>query len=337
MAGIWRRFLDAAQSFVPVGSVGRKLLQLVAVVLLFEGVAVVLLSSYFGFIVGMSSIAIGSFILWLYPPRIESLPVVTAERAGEERRETYGILLVDYLFRVLGGVYAAVPIGMAIIVGVILYNLYASPRPDIGDFDTLSIMLGGILIIYPYASRYYKVETCFALIFLAIIVVVLVIPEVVMAMSGPNESQVANWYVHYMLAAPMAGGLNLLGVEATSQAELVTIIFRDGSTNPIGISTACSGLYSFSIFVAAFSSFILVLQRLPLKATALVLGLGLLAAYLGNLVRMIIIGLVGYYHGMDALLWTHQYAGWVIFLGWSTVFWYAVIRYGDRKLSKTPA
>jgi exosortase/archaeosortase family protein len=67
----------------------------------------------------------------------------------------------------------------------------------------------------------------------------------------------------------------------------------------------------------------------------LVLSLGLLVAYVGNVFRMVVIGVVGYYHGMEALLWAHDNVGWIVFLAWSSIFWYLVIRYADRRRSRS--
>ena len=173
-------------------------------------------------------------------------------------------------------------------------------------------------------------EIIFALLFLALVVVMLVVPQAVIAIGSAEGSTAGNWYVHYMLAAPFAGALNLVGIHASSANEWVTITFQDGSVQTLGISAACAGLYSFSIFVAAFFSFVLVFERLSNRVLAIVLGLGLLAAYLGNLFRMIVIGVVGYFNGMDALVWAHKNVGWMVFLGWSAVFWYLLMRYADR-------
>jgi len=46
---------------------------------------------------------------------------------------------------------------------------------------------------------------------------------------------------------------------------------------------------------------------------------------------------VGYYKGLPALLWTHENVGWVIFLAWSSVFWYLVMRFASRHESKAYA
>jgi exosortase/archaeosortase family protein len=133
-----------------------------------------------------------------------------------------------------------------------------------------------------------------------------------------------------MLAAPFAGALDLIGIDASSQGNLVTMQFHDGNTQTLAISAYCAGLYSFSIFLAAFVSFVLVFERLPVRVLAIVLSIGLVIAYLGNLFRMVIIGIVGYYRGLEALLWAHENAGWIIFLSWSAVFWYLLLGYTSR-------
>ena len=71
-------------------------------------------------------------------------------------------------------------------------------------------------------------------------------------------------------------------------------------------------------------------ERLPAKILVLVLGVGLLVAYLGNLFRMVVIGIVGYYRGIHALLWAHENVGWIIFLSWSAVFWYLLLGYASK-------
>lgn len=334
MASVWKRFEEASLAFAPEGSSKRKLIQIIGIVVFFQGVSIAFLSSHFGPALGVLSMALGILILTLFPPKLKLERRAETHKVDEEQGATYGIRIIETVLRKIGGAYATIALGAAIIVGVVLYNLYLSSRPDIGDMDMLSIMLGGLLIVYPEASKRFKVEICFALMFIALVVVILVIPQAVLSF-GDGDSAIGNWYVYYMLAAPFAGALNLMGIEASAHAEVVTITFNDGTIQMLGISTGCAGLYSFSIFVSAFASFVLVFERLPVKTTALVLGIGLLVAYLGNLFRMIMIGVIGYYRGIEALLWAHDNIGWMIFLGWSSVFWYALIRFADRRKGKS--
>ena len=330
MEPIWKRFLNASETFAPEASTKRKIIQIIAIILLFQGVSIGILSSHFNPALGILPIALGILILVIFPPRLR-LNDAAPSNALQIQNEPYGIRLIDYLFWKAGGPIGAIASGAAIVIGVLLYNIYLSSRPDIGDLDLLSMILGGLLISYPFIMKRYKVELCFALVFVAFVVVILVIPQAILSFN--TGTSMSNWYVHYLLAAPFAQALNLLGIEASAHIEAVSITFRDGSVHTLGISTGCAGLYSFSIFVSAFISFMLVFQRLPLKIMTLVLSLGILIAYLGNLFRMVVIGVIGYYHGIDALLWAHDNVGWIVFLSWSSVFWYAVIRYADRRNS----
>ena len=60
------------------------------------------------------------------------------------------------------------------------------------------------------------------------------------------------------------------------------------------------------------------------------MSLGVLVAYVGNLMRMMVIGIIGYYRGINALHWAHENAGWIIFLAWSSVFWWLTLSYVNR-------
>ncbi len=325
----WTGFQEAMDRRAPEGSTKRKLIQLIAIILMFEGLSVLFLSSKFGYALGVASIALGIMLIVIFPPSISK----QAEKKEEKRPagpEPFGIRFVERIMTTIGDDWLIIGLGAMVIALDIAFNTFVSTRAVYGDLDTLSIMLGAVLMIYPFAVKKFRVEIIFALLFLALVVVLLVVPQAIIAIGSAEGSTAGNWYVHYMLAAPFAGALNLMGIHASSAHEWVTITFRDGTVQTLGISTACAGLYSFSIFVAAFFSFVLVFERLPNRILAIVLGLGLVAAYLGNLFRMIVIGVVGYFDGMDSLIWAHKNVGWMVFLGWSAVFWFLLMRYADR-------
>jgi len=325
MASVWQKIVATADAFAPEDSPKRKLLQIVGIILVFEGLSVLILFSYVGLLVGFLSIVVGIVLMVLLRSRVELAKVPEAE-------STPGLRLLDFFIRLLGEDYVVVALGSLLVALVLLYNRYISSRPELGDFDTLSIMFGGMLIVYPFLVRKFKIEAGFSLLFLGLVVVFLVLPQAVSAISpSKSTSTVGNWYVHYMLAAPFAGVLDLIGIPASSSGNYVTIQFHDGAVQTLGISAYCAGMYSFSIFLAAFFAFVLVFERLPNRILVIVLALGLLVAYLGNLFRMVIIGIVGYYRGIDALLWAHEHVGWIVFLSWSVVFWYLLLGYISKQ------
>jgi len=309
--------------FAPEGTPRRKLLQILAIILLVEGLSVFALFSYVGLLLGAVSVVLGFTLL-----------TVIYRRPSEavSKKDPPGIRLVEYLVKLVGGDYVVMILGAAVVVLVVLYNRFVSTRSEYGDVDTLSILFGIVLLAYPVLAERFRVEAGFALLFVAFVVVILVVPQAIASMTGNTGSTtVGNWYVHYMLAAPFAGSLDLMGIPAHSMGEMVTLTFKDGSVHTLSISAYCAGLYSFSIFLSAFLAFVLVFERLRTRTLIIVMLIGLLIAYLGNLVRMIIIGVIGYYNGISSLLWAHENVGWIIFLGWSSVFWYALLRYSSGR------
>ncbi len=61
------------------------------------------------------------------------------------------------------------------------------------------------------------------------------------------------------------------------------------------IKTSWSGIYSFGIFASALAAFVLTEYERPSKRIWALLGLGFLASYVANVLRMVVIVLVGYY------------------------------------------
>jgi len=327
----------------PEGSPRRKLLVIVSIILLFEGISVLILFSYLGVAAGLISLALGALLLLLLHPVSgeERKPAPPEGVPGREQkvpdRDPFGLVMIDAVMKRVDNDYIVMGAGAAIIAFVVIWNATVSVRPEYGDLDTLTIMLGGLVLLSPFLLRKFRVETAFSLLFIGLVVLLLVVPQAVSSIHEDTGSSVGNWYVHYMLAAPFAAVLNLLGIDASSSSNIVSLQFHDGTTQALSISAYCAGLYSFSIFLAAFASFVLVFERLSAKNLSIVLALGLLIAYLGNLFRMVVIGIVGYYNGLDALLWTHENVGWMIFLGWSAIFWYLVIGFADRQARKVRA
>jgi len=331
MALSWEGLIKGFNGAFPQESPRRKLLSIVSIILLFEGISVVILFSYQGKVVGVFSIVLGIFLLILLFPGPHKAPKPVTEDVQKRSLENPpGVKLIDAIMKRVKNDYIVMIAGATIIALALVYNFAFSARSEIGDLDTLTMMLGGMIMVYPFLARKFKIEAAFSLLFLGLVVLFLVVPQAVTSYRHDAGSSVGNWYVHYMLAAPFSGILNLIGIPSSSSGNIVVLQFHDGTHQALGISAYCAGLYSFSIFLAAFFSFVLAFERLPAKILAVVLGAGLLIAYLGNLFRMVMIGIVGYYRGLHALLWAHENAGWIIFLSWSAVFWYLLLGYASK-------
>lgn len=313
-----RNLADTIESRIPLGSPIRKVLQLISVVLLIEGLSVILLFSYVGVWVGLGSFLIGVVLILLF---------FRLQDEGKPTDDTLGMRLFLRFTGAVGGFHGFIVLGTIIVTMVVVYNQMYSDRPSYGDVDVISLMFGGALLVFAFAPKRYRLEMVFSVVFLGFVVLFLVIPQILMAaMDGGDADPVGNWYVHYMLAAPFASSLDLLGIPASSSGNLVTLQFTDGSVHTLEISAYCAGLYSFAIFLSAFFAYVLVFESLRKSTLMIVMALGLLVAYLGNLLRMVVIGVAGYLWGIESLHWAHENVGWLIFMSWSAVFWWTILR-----------
>ena len=105
------------------------------------------------------------------------------------------------------------------------------------------------------------------------------------------------------------------------------IMAQDGLPIILRISLSCSGLYSVAIFVSAFIAFVAVEYRKFDRKVANLLGLGILLAWIANIIRMTIIVIVGYYKGAETMVWVHNNIGEFIFMAWVALFWWFMFRY----------
>ena len=102
----WTHLVESMDKLVPKGTVGRKLLMILAIVLLFEGISVVLLFSKAGLIAGLVSLALGILIvLLLYPAKEATRELAAPQPSAPKEEDTPGIKLVDAIMRRIGNEY----------------------------------------------------------------------------------------------------------------------------------------------------------------------------------------------------------------------------------------
>jgi exosortase/archaeosortase family protein len=163
--------------------------------------------------------------------------------------------------------------------------------------------------------------------FLAILFIILVFPQIFYSFLVGEEASAR--YTQILLANPTSGLLNVFGIETTTYIESNTAMIQwgPGMQEKVGITEACSGIYTTSIFISAFITYILVeYQKINLKVI-IILVIGIFTSYLANILRMAIITGIGKLYGTEALLSAHANAGWLIFLAWIIPFWYLIFNY----------
>jgi len=231
--------------------------------------------------------------------------------------------------------------GIAIIAMVLVFNLFIRPGGfSLGSHDGVTLLLGIAVIAYNHIPDRYSFERDFTLLFLTFLFLILVLPITLITYTyGPMTEATNSPVVFHMLARPTAWLLRMVGIptEAFISGPWVVIVMPMASESihvdyvhrNVLIGLSCTGLYSVTIFISAFLSFVMVhFRKLDLKLLSF-MGLGIFASWVANVLRMAIIMLMGHFYGIDAMTWTHNNAGIFIFMVWIALFWGVMFWYFD--------
>lgn len=260
------------------------------------------------------------------------------EKAGPRPvRDTLARRILDWA-TLHGRLVPTLPVvGIAIIVADVVYNRFVSGTPAILENDVVALLFAAGLIAYPFVPARFERERDFILLFLAVLALILLAPLLIARSLSIDPASSVNGYSAVALIPETNALLNLLGVGSTvipvtSGAPGIAFNTAAGTHVEVYITTACSGIYSFAIFSSAFSAYVLTEQRRLTARVAAFFVLGLFLAYFANILRMVVIVLVGYYSdaqgtGVEDMLVAHSNAGWLIFLAWISLFWFLLFRF----------
>ena len=240
-------------------------------------------------------------------------------------------------------------IGVMILTADLVYNLKLSASPALQTEDTIAILAACVFLGYGFVPPRFSRERDFVLSFVIALNAILVVPLLLARAWDANFERSVDFYSWVALAPQTSAVLRLVGVDNTihpvAGATAPGLTFTPqhlGVQVTVVITTACSGIYSFGIFASAFVAFVLTEFHRPGRRVWLLLGLGLATAYIANVLRMVIIVLVGYYTDttetdLQNMLIAHSYAGWLIFLGWITLFWSVLLKAMPREQPLSPS
>lgn len=122
--------------------------------------------------------------------------------------------------------------------------------------------------------------------------------------------------------------MNLIGIPFSGAGNEIILACPD-YPGPVTllVTEACSGIHSSFLFLAFFGMMLVDLRsRLTWKMGALYFAIGAIGTYSANIVRIVVLALITYYIGFDAMKSFHDYFGFVFFIGWIFVFWFIVYR-----------
>ena len=319
----------------------RTLLTLASAFLLFIGVELILFTpkgtdlEWFG----LPFLAAGGFLLaYLYLPRREEAPAPAGPPKLATKllhRLTWGGRLMPWLPGV----------GILLIALDVGFNAFLAATPGLGTQDILLLMLGAFLIAFRLVPERYAVGRDTVFVFLLVLNLILNVPILLFRAANADFNASVDAYAWALLAPQTSASLNLFGVGSWvgSCPEIARALGQNFQCTGIGspgivftplhgaepvalfITTACSGIYSFGLFTSIFTAYVTTEYTKLTRRVVLFLVLGAVASYVANILRMTVIGLVGYYgsnpqESIQNMLLAHSNAGLLIFLGWVSLF-----------------
>ncbi|MFC1973915.1 exosortase/archaeosortase family protein [Chloroflexota bacterium] len=206
----------------------------------------------------------------------------------------------------LGSTYKRMPFGIALIVAAVLMP----SSLDFLIFQSLLASLGTFVVLFGRAAK--------------IPLIILVIYG--LAISFPLFIQEFAEGVYARAAiVPLVWLLTAFGLPMESQGLLIHLTSSGGEPITAAVTAACAGPVTMGVFIALFALMMLDIP-LPPKRAAVLFLLGALGTWFQSFLRLIILMLVGYFWGEDALWTAHRYSVYILFPLWYLFFAYIYFR-----------
>lgn len=190
---------------------------------------------------------------------------------------------------------------------------FGNPPYSIGDF---SILLSGIglVIIGLNNIRSYVI----AIAVPAIAVIGFQIYDLFLVHEQTLSAPLLPFTVFFSNAL-----IQFLGIPVMSRSDLMIISSTTGDKISLLITPECTGIWSLGTFAIIVLMVLLSFPEAMTKKGFLLIAIGFIGTYVGNILRIGAIAMSGYLYGpTGAIENTHLHFGWIIFLCWMTVFWY---------------
>ena len=139
---------------------------------------------------------------------------------------------------------------------------------------------------------------------------------------------VANWFVNVItkIAGPEGLGYPVYSGEEAG----VFVVHGRNEIGALKVDWGCTGLRSLGMF-----SFILVALIWPMALTwwkkAVGIVVGVVGAFIINILRMVMLALIMYYRDMQTTLLVHKHLGDFLFVIWMVVFWWVFFKYFEEE------
>ena len=192
------------------------------------------------------------------------------------------------------------PLGLALVAGAILL-------PSSQDFLVFQVLLASLGVFVSIFGKAAKIPSILLGIYGFAISFPLIIERFAPLPYSMSEIKPLVWI------------LTSLGYSLESQGYWLHLISSSGEPISVAVTVGCAGPATMGVFLAIFALMMLDSPLLPRKAAWLFL-FGVVGTWFQSFMRLVILMLVGYYWGEDAMWTAHFWTIYILFPLWYLLF-----------------
>jgi archaeosortase C (PEF-CTERM variant) len=201
-----------------------------------------------------------------------------------------------------------VVLGAFIVIADLFYNLKETP-PEFGTIDAMTFFLGASFIAYGM-SRYRRMGE-FGIYMSATFITLYLVFYTLLPSFNNNF---IHYFDHYFVLLPslaIADAVSNLDIHIVATE---TVHFKGFEDSTVVIGGPCSGLYSMILLIGIIVGYAKMERLTDRRRIFLLVVLAIFVAYIANLIRVAVLYNIGYYYGIEKMMFVHVYLGWIIFI-----------------------
>jgi len=198
-------------------------------------------------------------------------------------------------------------LGALVLLADLIYNLKVMNQ--LGTLDSMTFFLGVSLIAYG-TSQYRRMGE-FGIFMSATFIVLFIFFYSLLPSLNDNF---IHYFDHYFVLIPSLAIVNAFTNMDVHIVATETVHFKGIEDSSVVIGGPCSGLYSMMLLIGIIAGYVRMEHLTDKRRIYLLVVIAITAAYISNLIRVSALYYVGYYYGIEKMMFVHVYLGWIIFI-----------------------
>ncbi|MFZ3166913.1 MAG: archaeosortase C [Candidatus Methanoperedens sp.] len=198
-------------------------------------------------------------------------------------------------------------LGVFIVLADVAYNLKAMNQ--LGTLDSMTFFMGASFIAYG-TSQYRRIGEFGIYMSGTFILLFLIFYSILPSLNN----NFIHDFDHYFVLLPSLAIANVFSNMDIHVVATETVHFKGFEDATVVVGGPCSGLYSMFLLIGIIAGYTKMEGLKDKRRIILLVILATFVAYIANMVRVAVLYKVGYFYGIEKMMFVHVWLGWIIFI-----------------------